>query len=166
MSIPQGSLNNNSIPNLGEIVEIKDGERTIGDRVAETDIPFGLGIVQGAAAHQAKIPASAVNKFLGVARSHFGASGIASDKYLAGDQVDFVDNGVISVQVEEAVDQNSAVRVRHTAGAAGTAPGQFCTTADAGKTMLLTGAKFKSSTTGAGRAALDLSGVFTQTADV
>jgi hypothetical protein len=165
--MPTGSLYNGEVPDLGQRGEIKASEHITGKRAAEGVVPFGRGVVQGTAANQAKVISSAADKFLGIAAHHPGAEGLDSEQYEDKNQMDIVENGVYSVWVEEAVDPNSEVRIRHTEGVApGNLPGQFRTSAAPGKSALLTGAKFKSSTTGAGRALLDLSGVFTLTADV
>jgi len=166
MTMPIGSLYNGETPDLGKEGQIKSSEHIAGDRAAEGVVKFGRGVVQGTTANQAKVISAANQKLLGVAAYHAGANGLNSEQYEDKDQMDIIENGIPSVWVEEAVNQNSPVRVRHTVGAAGTAPGQFCTSADAGKTAVLSGAKFKGSTTGAGRVLLDLSGVFTLTADV
>ncbi len=47
-----------------------------------------------------------------------------------------------------------------------TEPGNFCTNAVAGKTMLLTGVKFDGSTSGPGLVPLKLMGIFSRTADI
>ena len=165
MTMPIGSLYNGEVPDLGKKGQTKSSEHIRGDRAAEGVVKFGRGVVQGTAANQAKVIGAAADKFIGIAAYHAGANGLNTEEYSDKDQMDIVENGVYSVYVEEAVDQNSIVRIRHTVSGAGTAPGQFCKTAEVGKTAVLSGAKFKSSTTGAGRALLDLSGVFSLAAD-
>ncbi len=162
MSVPIGGIYNGDVGIPGERCEIKAAERITSGRAAEGSIPFGTLVVMGNTASQVKVPTAGTDKPLGIARRHDGASDVENDSYLETDQVDIVENGVFSVLVEDAVNPNSVVHVR--IAGSGTY-GSLRSSGVAGETATVSGARFKSTTTGSGRAALDILGELTFTAD-
>jgi len=161
--ISEGALYNETGRNAGEIAEHHPAEY-ITSRIAEGAIAFGQALVPGTAEGQVKIPAASTDKFCGAAALSFEATDLDDEAYADGDPLGLVEIGVVMVHVEEAVDPSDPVRIRHTA-VTGKPAGVFCTTAEPGKTALLTGAEFKGSTTGAGIVPLLLKGIFTTTPD-
>jgi len=127
------------------------------------DIGFGYGVMDGTDAEkQVKVYSSASGKFRGVAVQSTEASDLDNSDYQEYDQVAVMDQGVVWVYCEEAVNVGDAVRVRHTNGV----PGAFCTSAVANKTVLLTSAEWRSDAATSGTTAkLFLSPPFTITAD-
>ena len=120
-----------------------------------------------------QVPSSSGLVFAGVALESVDThnTDYSTETYLAGAAVGVVTQGSVMVHVEEAVTPASPVRVRITANT-GVVPGSFCTTVDAGKTILLAPAcaKFESaSSSGIGEtglmAELFLMKPFTFTAD-
>ncbi len=88
--------------------------KNIYTRVAEGAIPFGVGVVRSATPGAVKRPSGASLVFEGVARESVEASDLDNSSYSDGDPVGVMDVGIPAVYVEEAVDQNSPVRMRHT----------------------------------------------------
>lgn len=163
MPVPEGKLYNDKVRCGGEIAGHLASEH-ITSKVAEGTIIFGQAVVRGTEDPQVKTPAAAGNEFMGVAGFSSQASDIDNESYLDGDPLALVQEGIVVVYVEEAVTPDSPVRVRHTAGA-GTAPGAFCTTAEAGKTAVLKGAEFKESSEGVGYVTCHLKGIYELVAD-
>ncbi|MBK8397439.1 MAG: hypothetical protein IPL26_19670 [Leptospiraceae bacterium] len=137
-------------------------------RIAEGDVPFGKAVEVGTAVTQGKLVGGATGEFRGVAAYSPNASKVSEGKYLDKDPLAVHNSGFVTVYVEEAVNAGDAVRIRHTNHASLTAKvaGNFAKTAEAGKTMLLEGARFENSVAAAGEVILFLSGSFKTTADV
>jgi hypothetical protein len=166
MAIPIGALYNLAEwRQMGEraIHHPSEYKRTL---AAEGEIGFGLAVVRGTNPGQGKLIGAAGNVFLGVASRSTEAGKFDEGKYIDKDVLAIYDTGIPSVYVEEAVNEHSPVRIRHTVGdAPAEIVGGFCTTADEDKTLLLAGARFMGSTTGAGVVPLQLLGIYTQTPD-
>lgn len=153
---------------LGRFAQHHPNEYTE-SRIAEGDVPFGKAIKVGTAATQGKIfGTGATGEFIGVSAHSPKASALSLDKYTDKDALAVHKSGFVTVYVEEAVNAGDPVRVRHTNHASLTAKvaGNFAKTAEAGKTLLLEGARFENSVAAAGEAILFLSGSFKTTADV
>ncbi len=163
MSIPEGKLYGDVDIAAGKIA-FHHPSTYITTRVAAGAIIFGQALAKGASEDQVKTPAAGSDAFCGVAGWSTEATDFDDGAYAAADPVAQVEIGVVMVYVEEAVDVGDPVRIRHTASGE-KAPGAFCTTADAGKTSLVTGAEFRGSTTGAGYVPLYVKGLFTTTPD-
>ena len=119
-----------------------------------TDIPFGHLVKLGTdPVGQCAIFDNPAATIAGVALWAADASDIENEKYLDGDVVGVLDNGIVIVYSEEAVTPGSPVRVRHTLPGTPTADqklGAFLTTAAAGQTALLSGFEFRGTLTGPG----------------
>jgi len=137
-------------------------------KIAEGEIPFGRAIETGTAVTQGKLVGGATGDFLGVSAYNPKASLVSLGKYSDKDALAIHKSGFVTVYVEEAVNAGDPVRVRHTNHASLTAKvaGNFAKTAEAGKTLLVEGAKFENSVAAAGEAIVFLSGSFKTTADV
>jgi hypothetical protein len=136
---------------------------------AENDIAFGKAVMRGAVETGGKLFAGASGEFIGVAVRGNDATGKdANDdltNYQHEDAMGVKTLGYINVYSHEAVVPSDTVRIFHTAGIG--AVGDFGTTADAGKSTVLTGVKFAEETTGAGIVALKITdSAFTTTDDV
>lgn len=164
--IPVGTLYSlNEYRGLGEIAISHPNQykRTLS---ADGEIRFGLAVARGSEPGQGKLLNSTSDVFLGVAAQSIEARKFDESTYIDEDVLGVWDTGIPSVYVEEAVNEHSPVRIRHTAGASPREiVGGFCTAPDPGKTTLITGARFMGRTTGAGKVALQLFGVYTQTPD-
>lgn len=165
MAIPIGGLYTNTSLGLGRIFS-HHPNTFVETRAAETEILFGRALEFGTQRNQVKVVDS-VDEFCGVAMYSVQASKLSEEKYSVGDVVGVCTSGYVTVWVEEAVNVGDVVRVRHSDHATLTnkVKGNFCKTAEAGKTYKLEGARFESSTTGEGEAVVWLSGNFKIVAD-
>jgi hypothetical protein len=109
--IPEGKLYNDQAREAGEIMEHHPSEY-IHSMIAEGDVNFGRGIVRGSASNKAKLPSSSSEEFLGVAGFSIQAADLDNRKYGDGDALAVVESGVVSVEVEEAVEPGDDVRLR------------------------------------------------------
>lgn len=102
-------------PNLppGKTAEHHPAEY-IFSKITEGTVPFGVLVVQGSENYLSKIISSASDKVDGISVWSKDASGISQDQYLDGDSMGVMDTGIVSVHVEEAVQEGDPVRVRHT----------------------------------------------------
>jgi hypothetical protein len=152
---------------LGEIPQNYTNQYPV-TKAAEDAFNFGSAVMSGTAANQVKLFANATGPFEGVAMlSGEGRKVDANDAIIGYNQYDaagILKTGYVVVYVNEAVTPASPVRVYHTIGAGSEAVGTFATTAEAGKTSLLTGAKFAGTTTAAGNVALFLDDSVSKTA--
>lgn len=160
--IPQQNLYQSKSKSSGRVAE-DNPINFVRSFAAEEVIPFGLAVMQGSTGEQVKIFANPAGIFLGIAAYSDFASNLDIGGYGPGDALG-VAQGVYFVNVEEAVAPGQPVRVRHTVNGTKT-PGFFATTADAGKTVVLHGAEFRGSTSGAGEVAIFLNPVYSTTAD-
>ena len=122
-------------------------------------IPFGVAVKNGADDTTAVLPTAGNDKICGIAvHSHaYDNAALANSLGVpAGDMINNLKRGRVWVNVEEAVAVNGAVRVRTSANGGNTQLGAFRTTADAGHSGLLPNARFKSATTGAGLAIVEI----------
>lgn len=128
---------------------------------------FGGAVVKGSASGKCALPSAATDEFIGVASLSMDASDGDNSEYLDGDPVTLQDAGYVMVYSEEAVDENSPVRVRLVDGAtpAVQKAGGFCTTADTGKTATITNARFNGKITAAGPVEIYLNGPFATVQD-
>lgn len=165
--IPVNGLDTSGVLELGKIIEHHPAERVI-TKACDGAIKFGRAVVLGASGGLGKLVSGATDVFIGVAKYSYEASDLDNLAYADKDVLAVQEIGVIAVYVEEAVTPSSVVRVRHTNHASDPLKlaGNFCDTADAGKTFVLKGAKFVGTTTGAGTVGLLLTGNFETSADV
>lgn len=110
--IPEGGLYSDDTPPLGTIAGHFPGERIV-TRVAEGQIPFGAGVVRGEPG-AVKVPDGAPLVFEGVALQSTEAESLDESAYEEQDVVGVIEAGEVVVQVEEAIDENDPVRLRHT----------------------------------------------------
>lgn len=129
-------------------------------KVCDADMTVGVAVAPGATDESCKVPASAadVDNALGVAVYHpfrqvLGAGG---EEYADGQVADVMIDGEIWVVVEEAVSPGDPVFCRHTANGGNTTLGAFRTDADTSNAAAFDGARFASTTSGAGIAKLRL----------
>lgn len=117
----------------------------IQSKIAEGAILFGRAVQIGTARTQGKLVDGALGEFLGVSMYSISASNLDNDGYLDKDIVGIGSSGYMTVFVEEAVNAGDSVRIRHTDHASDVTKvkGNFCKTAEAGKTYLLDGANFE-----------------------
>ena len=122
-------------------------------------IPLGVGVVQTAAEYCGlPVTASTDADFVGVAIRNADSAVMDYDnvtEYRAGDEVAILTKGYVWAEVEDAVSVNGSVYMRKTATAPEQA-GAFRSDADGGDAIVLTGAKFKTATTGAGLALIKI----------
>lgn len=171
MGIPIKGLYTDQPRLTGEVSESYPANYTR-TNFASGDIPFGVAMMLGLAGESVSVYNDATKKFAGVAvRSPEGRL-TDSENILIGykleDVVGCFYQGIIAVVCEEAVDPTDVVRIRHTNHATDPTQvaGQFCTTAEAGKTAVLKGAEFRNVITAAGVVSLYLSGYFEVVADI
>lgn len=164
--IPVNGLDTSGVLGLGQIFEYHAAERVI-TKAASGAIKFGRAVVLGASGGLGKTVSGASDVFIGVAKYSYEASDFDNLAYADKDVLAVQEIGVIGVYVEEAVTPASVVRVRHTNHASDPLKlaGNFCDTADAGKTFVLKGAKYVGTTTEAGTVGLLLTGSFDTVAD-
>jgi len=112
MSIPSPRLRSDGDHSPGTLSENYPGER-IESQAAEGVIPFGRAVVQGSAAGLVKVPAGSADKFRGVAVKSTSSENLNTNEYADGNPVGVANPCVISVELEEAVNENDDVRVRH-----------------------------------------------------
>ena len=133
--------------------------RTV-ERAAASAIQAGVLVCQGATDGACKLPANSgdVGKALGVAASRvasdsrFPSTLTAGVAWQTGDIVEAIAAGAVWVIVEDAVNAGAACYVRHTANGDLTQLGAFRSDADSSNAAALTGARFLTSTDGAGLA--------------
>ena len=124
---------------------------------------FGRAMVRraGGGDQSAALPSAASQEFLGVnsrIHSDVDPTGAPKDATAPFKTMSLVRGGKILVEVEEAVSAGDPAFFRHTAGAGGTELGIWRNDADTATADQVTGAKFTTSTTGAGLAELSLKG--------
>lgn len=160
-------------PRLAGQIATHKPDEYITTLAAEETILFGKAIMNGTAKTQAKVYAGASGVMRGVAGwSKDGRNADSTTDQITGyvqyDDLAAVENARIVVNVVEAVAIGDPVRIVHTAGtyAAGQV-GDFATTAAAGETTLLGGAIYRSATSAAGLAEIEIPGLtlMTTTAD-
>jgi hypothetical protein len=162
MPIPVEGMFQAKVLSRGKVAEHNPMTNIRSYAAEDVDIGFGYGVMDGTDAEkQVKVYSSASGKFRGVAIQSTEASDLDNSDYQDHDQVAVMDQGVVWVYCEEAVNVGDAVRVRHTSGV----PGAFRTTASAGNSVLLTGAEWRSDALSGTTAKLFLSPPFTITAD-
>ena len=159
MSIPEGGLFNDKTRSIGKITQHHPATYIV-TGVAECDIPFGSAVVRGDSENGVKLPTDATAKLVGVAAYSFDAAGLEEGMYKEGDAVSVVQIGIVSVKAAEAVKLGDDVRIFPE-----TTTADFCTTADSGVTLKVTGAEWKSEIADEGLAELYLNGPFELTED-
>jgi len=144
MAIPKEPLYTSKSLGAGRIPE-HNPMNLIESYAAEEDgIKFGRAVMEGTDNEtEVKIYASASGVFVGVAAYSTEASDLDNSAYNQYDPAGIMTQGTILVYVEEAVSKGDTVRIRHTASG-NLVAGSFATTADAGKTVALTGAEYRS----------------------
>lgn len=129
----------------GQIDTLEVGNN-IGHAFAEdSDLPFGLAVVQGTADNQVKLAVATGGDFRGItvrnlSVSNDSATGLAA--YADGEAVTYRNFGSIVVVAEVAVTKDDPVFFRHTAGAGGTVIGSLRNDADTATADAITGAYF------------------------
>jgi hypothetical protein len=172
MAIPLEGLYTQKAPGLGRIPRYDPITYIRTFAAGDAGIKFGSGLFRdGTDPILARVPSSS-NKtyFIGVAVNapDTHESDYTTKAYTSGSAVGVCDHGPIMVYVEEAVTPSSAVRLRHTvsAGDATCVPGDFLVTADAGKTVLLSGGiEFRGTASSGNQVELYINGPVTVTAD-
>lgn len=139
---------------------------------ADTDIPFGVGLVYADAITAEKrikvaLPSAGTQVFIGVALfTHKQSSGDSASLsvlqdtqntlYKKGDDITVRKQGNVYVYSEQAVDLDLPVYLRFATGTAGEVIGQFRVDADTNQALLVSNAQWRSKTTAAGLAVLSL----------
>ena len=141
---------------------------------ADAAISFGVGLIYDGEISDGRqkvaVPAATftIRDFAGIAEySHKQQRGedagltdlttTQTAEYSAGDDITIAQKRRLIVFSEQAVNPGAAVFLRHTAGGAGTAPGQFRTDADTANAIDISSvARWKSVTAGAGNAELEI----------
>lgn len=101
--------------------------------LAETDLPFGVGLVKGAADNTCKLPATAADVFEGASLSSFAHANASLAGTLGIPQFDVADvlaRGTIYVVAESAVDPSKPVYCRFSVNGGNTQRGAFRKDAD------------------------------------
>ena len=161
--IPKGSLYNDKTRNGGEVAG-HHGGMVITTGTAEGAIPFGRGIVKGTSENRVKLPASADDTFRGIAGFSFDAGNLDEETYTDADPVAVCKVGVFSVYFEEEIAEGAPVRLR-IANSGSKKAGDFCTSAEAGKTVKLTNVEVTYGTSGPGFGVIRIDGAVAMTAD-
>lgn len=140
----------------------EDTVRSFVSAEATEEIPFGVGVVLGAAANKAVLPTDAATaaKFVGVAlHSHnyaspeqLGDTGIKPKV-----PISVLEEGDVWVTVEEAVVAGDRAFMRYDAGAGGTQLGAFRKSADTATALELKGCRYLTAASGGGLALLRVS---------
>lgn len=124
------------------------------------EIKFGVAVQQVSGDDDGiELPDSSGAKIRGIAvrdLTEENGSAAADNTYPADSRVAVMKKGRIWVPVEEAVSPSSDVYTRYTAGGGNTQLGAFRTDADSSKALQITQARFLTSTSGAGRALLEI----------
>lgn len=132
--------------------QARTGEVEQISKIAEVAIKMGAPVQYGTTGSQVKPMATGATRFLGIALYNPMAQGFTNGiQYNANEGIIVATEGTFWVNVEEAVDEKSPVRVRlvnHASDPLKLA-GNFATTADEDKTALLKGAYFESAQAGA-----------------
>jgi len=144
MAIPLEGLNVAKVLGPGEIPEHNPFNHIASYAAEEDNIKFGRATMAGTDNEkEVKIYASASGVFAGVACYSTDASDLDNSQYKQYDVAGIMNQGEVYVYVEEAVSKGDTVRIRHTASGDKVA-GSFATTADSGKTVVLSGAEYRS----------------------
>lgn len=145
----------------------KTGDFQERSKVAEEEVKFGQPVSLGTEGDQVKVTASGSDVFAGIAVYNIYAKGFDSGKYNQYDPVVVAYEGIYWVHTEEAVNQKSTVRVRIVNHASDVTKlkGNFCKTAETGKTAVLKGAFWDGARSDAGAVELRLTGSFELVAD-
>ena len=135
MTIPKEDLYLSKVLGFGRIAEHNPMTNIRSFAAEGNDIEFGHAVMDGTDPEkQMKLYADAASVFRGVAGYSPEASDLDNGLFSEGDPVPVIDQGVVTVYVEEAVAVGEDVRIRHEA----TGPGNFCKTAVAGETVKIT----------------------------
>ncbi len=165
MPIPLEGLYTDNLLGAGKVAEHNPINQISSFAAEEDDIKFGRATMEGTDNEkQVKIFAGASGVFAGVATYSTQASDLDNSQYKQYDSIGIMKQGEIMVYVEEAITKGDTVRIRHTASGSLVA-GSFGTTADAGKTVVLTGAEYRSDAASGTVARLFLSPPFSTSAD-
>lgn len=148
----QSTYNNQAIGFPGGLAD--SSLSNIISKIADVAIPYGFGVVRGAAENGVKLPTATGGEFMGVAVSTTAGQANGSDvfQYEIDSSVNVGDMGVYYVITEQAVVPGNPVFLRHTVNAA-LVPGGFRKDLDTDKADAITGATFES-TTAAGELAI------------
>jgi len=144
MAIPKESLYLSKVLGVGRIAEHSENTHIRSYAAEGADVEFGHAVMDGTNPEkQIKLYADAAGKFRGIAGYSTEASELDTSLFAAGDPVPVIDSGVVTVYTEETISDISsdAVRIRHDSAG----PGNFCKTAVAGETVLIsTGVEWRS----------------------
>jgi hypothetical protein len=162
MSIPISGLYTNQSRLIGELTEHHPAPYTRTGFAKADDVLFGHALMLVDNGDFVNMYSDKTLLFAGVSVRSPEASGYDTDRYMEGDVVGCNYTGIIAAMCEEAVNPTSTVRIRHTDHASDVTKtkGQFCTTAENGKTAVLKGAEFRSTISAKGIVELYLSGNF------
>ena len=168
MTIPKESLYLEKGLGYGRIAEHSPITNIRSFAAEGTDLKFGRAAMDGTDPEkQVKLYASQTGKFRGVIGYSTEAGDLDNELYEDEDVCAVIDQGVVTVFIEEAVTDitTQSVRVRtDTSGITGTA-GNFRVTSDAGNTVVVSGAEWRSEGASGTSVKLYLSPPFSITAD-
>jgi hypothetical protein len=142
------------------------GDKDTGNKIATSAVPFGCGVVKRAApadtVEQCGVPTATADvtaRPRGIAvkdESRRGPQSGFPGGYELGDSVTYVKRGRVWVAVEGAVAQDSSAFCRFAAGGGGTVLGAWRADADTATAVAFPTAVFRTSTTGAGFAIVEV----------
>lgn len=141
----------------GQLYDI--GFNDIITKQASESVPFGRGLVQNGEGKAALPSSTGSTVFEGVS-VHNQAVEAAADgtrQYVAYDAMSVLRKGRIWVYSEAAIAIGDPVYLRHTANGTSKLPGMFTDNADSAKCLLVTGARWITTTAAAGLALLEVS---------
>lgn len=162
--IPVGVLYSDGIRSLGEISNHYPATFTT-SRIAEGDVLFGRAVIRVSSVNAAKVIDDPTGMFLGVAARSYDASNFDNDSYSDKDPLGVLENGIVNVYAEKAIDPTLPVRVRHTDQGALLA-GSFTDTAEQGATAIIEGARWEQSRSESGACAVLINGPCRLIADI
>lgn len=122
------------------------------------EVPFGLGIAQGTADDAFKLPAASGDKCVGITMHTQVANTVVLTNLSAVEasgRANILTSGHIWVSVEGAVAVGGAVYMRYASGGGGSQKGSFRADADTSTASLVKGARYRTSTSGAGLAQVE-----------
>jgi hypothetical protein len=143
-----------------------NGPHDMGSKIATSAVPFGVGVVKRASpadtVEQCGVPTATADvtaRPRGIAlidQTRKGPQAGNAGGYESGDIVSYLKQGRIWVAVEGAVSQDSSAFCRFASGAGGTQLGAWRADADTGTAVAFPTAVFRTSTSGAGFAIVEV----------
>jgi len=136
---------------MNEVLAGQISKASIGNNISmvlkDSNVGFGLAVVQGTNDNDAKVPAGAGGKFRGVTVRNLNVNNNDANvgEYLQDTFVTLRNFGTIIVKTEVAVVKDEPVFFRHTASGGNTVIGAFRNDADTATADVITGARFNAS---------------------